>query len=61
MAKKWSVLVGGHVAKETRTKRGADRWTEAARAAGQDARTERTETCPRCGLHRCGGGRCAES
>lgn len=31
------------------------------RRADSPLRVERTETCPRCGLHRCGGGRCAES
>jgi len=46
-------MVNGHPAKETRTKRGADRWTQAAKDAGLDARTERTDKCPNCGLHGC--------
>lgn len=59
---KWSVIVNGHVSKETRTKRGADRWTRVARGAGLDSRTERTQKCGRCGLHRCGGAaKCRES
>lgn len=59
--KRWSVIVGGHVAQTTHTKRGADGWTKAARDSGFDARTERTQPCKRCGLHKCGAGECAES
>ncbi|MBO4272366.1 hypothetical protein [Microbispora triticiradicis] len=53
---RWTVLVNGHPAKTTTTRRGADGWTNAARDAGQDARTERTRKCPTCQLHGCAGG-----
>lgn len=54
---RWTVVVSGHPAKTTATKRGADGWTAAARDAGLDARTERTNRCSTCGLHGCAGGR----
>ncbi|MEU8199316.1 hypothetical protein AB0C10_36585 [Microbispora amethystogenes] len=54
---RWTVIVNGHPATTTMTKRGADGYTTAARDAGMDARTERTSKCPTCGLHGCPGGR----
>lgn len=36
-------------------------WERSIRRSGGTAlRVERTDTCPACGLHRCGGGPCAE-
>lgn len=35
-------------------------WRGVGRRSGHPVRVERTEECPACGLHRCGGGPCAE-
>lgn len=35
-------------------------WPQVAKKAGRPVRVERTNLCPRCQLHRCGGGTCQE-
>mgnify|MGYP000102322494 CR=1 FL=1 len=35
-------------------------WKHTIRRSGTPLRVERTDLCAACGLHRCGGGPCAE-
>jgi hypothetical protein len=53
----YRVIVNGHSAKATRTRRGAEKWAKVARDAGMPAHVEPTNICTTCGLHGCSGGR----
>lgn len=55
MFKKWTTVIGGFSTLETRTRRGANANTKAARNAGLKASTERLAKCRRCDIHGCPG------
>ncbi|MET8864701.1 hypothetical protein ABZW11_17325 [Nonomuraea sp. NPDC004580] len=52
---RYRVIVNGHSAKATTTKRSAKSYAGLAREQGWRARVEPTQVCGTCGLHRCGG------
>ena len=53
MLDRFRVIVRGHSAKSTATRRGAESYAELA--DDPSAHVEPTEVCPDCGLHRHGG------
>lgn len=53
---RYRVIVNGHSAKATVTRRGAEKWAQLARDDGMSAHVEPTSICPACGLHGCPGG-----
>ncbi|MEU7743348.1 hypothetical protein [Nonomuraea sp. NPDC049158] len=56
-ADRYRVVVNGHSAKKTLTRRGAESWAQLARDHNMSAHVEKTSICPTCGLHGCPGGR----
>jgi hypothetical protein len=52
---RYRVIVNGHSAEKTITKRGAESLAQLARDSNLPAHVEPTEVCPDCGLHRHGG------
>ena len=55
MRDRYRVIVRGHSAKSTATRRAAESYAELADDNGLPAHVEPTQICRRCGLHRCGG------
>ncbi|MEU4576582.1 hypothetical protein [Nonomuraea sp. NPDC023979] len=52
---RYRVIVRGHSAASTATRRRAESLAELARGEGSPAHVEPTQICKRCELHRCGG------
>ncbi|MFG1683463.1 hypothetical protein ACGFNP_25065 [Nonomuraea sp. NPDC049269] len=52
---RYRVIVNGHSAEKTITKRGAESLAQLALDNDLPAHVEPTEVCPDCGLHRHGG------
>jgi hypothetical protein len=54
---RYRVVVNGHSATATFTKRGAESWARFANDNGLPAHVEPTRICPTCDLHGCAGGK----
>jgi hypothetical protein len=54
---RYRVIVNGHSATATFTRRGAESLAQLARDNDLPAHVERTAVCPRCDLHGCPGGK----
>lgn len=53
---RYRVIVNGHSAEKTLTKRGAESLAQLARDNDMPAHVEKTNICPTCDLHGCPGG-----